>query len=290
MLHKIQGNKKHVVMDKEFFIKLWGVRGTVPVTGDEYSRYGGNTSCVEVRCGGRQIIFDAGTGIRELGRANNTCHVDILLSHTHLDHIQGLPFFRPLHAEGSNVALWAGHLLPKNTVKNVVSTIMKPPVFPLTLEDVHSRVEFNDFMAGEPLQNEGLKKAGVTVKTIALNHPDGATGYRVEYEGKSMCYITDIEHIPGTINIELVEFLRDADVFLYDSTFDDEEWLKYKGWGHSTWQEAVRLGEAAKVKKIIAYHHNPDCNDEVLDKRAIAIKAMCPRAELAVEGMEIKLI
>lgn len=276
-------------MDRDFYIKLWGVRGTVPVVGKEFSRYGGNTSCIEVRCGGRQIVLDAGTGIRELGIATDIFHLDILLSHTHLDHIQGLPFFRPLHCEGSNVALWAGNLLPKDSVKNVVSTIMKPPVFPLTLEEVHSRVEFNDFVAGENLQNEGFKKAGITVKTIPLNHPDGATGYRIQCDGKSVCYITDIEHIPGQLNMELVEFLRDADVFLYDTTFDDSELEKYKGWGHSTWQEAVRLGEAANVKRIIAHHHNPDNNDAKLDARNKLIKEMCPRAELAVEGSVIKL-
>lgn len=276
-------------MDNKFYIKFWGTRGTIPVVGKDFTRYGGNTSCVEVRCGSRQIILDAGTGIRELGIATDIFHVDILLSHTHLDHIQGLPFFRPLHSEGSNVALWAGHLLPNNTVKEVVSTIMKPPVFPLTLADVHSRVEFNDFIAGEQLKNEGFKKAGITINTFALNHPDGATAYRIEYEDKAVCYVTDVEHEPGNINMKLVEFLRDADVFIYDSTFDDEELIKYKGWGHSTWQEALRLGEAAKVKRIIAFHHNPELCDDELDKRSLEIRNISKVAELAVEGMVIEL-
>lgn len=278
-----------VAMDNEFYIKFWGVRGTVPVVGPNYEKYGGNTSCVEVRCGARQIVFDAGTGIRELGMKTDVFHLDILLSHTHLDHIQGLPFFKPLHCEGSNVALWAGHLLPKNTVEEVVSTIMKPPVFPLTLADVHSRVEFNDFVAGEQLKNEGFRKAGIEVYTLPLNHPDGATGYRIEYKGKSICYITDVEHVPGKLDETLVAFLKGADVFMYDSTYDDDEWLKYKGWGHSTWQECVRLGEAAGVKQIVAFHHNPDADDAELDKRAKAIKKMSKHARLAVEGDVIKL-
>lgn len=276
-------------MDGEFYIKFWGTRGTIPVVGKDYVRYGGNTSCVELRCGGRQIILDAGTGIRDLGIATDIYHVDIFLSHTHLDHIQGLPFFKPLYIAGSNIALWAGHLLPKNNVKDVVSSIMQPPVFPLTLSDVHSRVEFNDFVAGGQLKNEGFKKAGITIYTIPLNHPDGATGYRIEYSGKSVCYITDVEHVPGKLDAKLVEFLRNADVFIYDSTFDDEEWAKYKGWGHSTWQEAVRLGQAANVKKIIASHHNPEITDSELDKRAENVAKMCGHAQLSVEGMVITL-
>lgn len=276
-------------MYSDFYIKFWGVRGTIPVVGKDFTRYGGNTSCVEVRCGGRQIVLDAGTGIRELGILTDVVHADILLSHTHLDHIQGLPFFKPLHSQGSNVALWAGHLLPNNTVEDVVSTIMKPPVFPLTLADVHSRVEFNDFVAGEQLQNEGFKKAGITIHTMPINHPDGATAYRIECSGKSVCYVTDIEHEPRKLNTKLVEFIKDADVFIYDSTFDDAEFNKYKGWGHSTWQEAVRLGEAAKVKKIIAFHHNPELTDNELDKRALEITNMNKRAQLAVEGMVIEI-
>ena len=276
-------------MADKFYIKFWGTRGTIPVVGKEFLRYGGNTSCVELQCGGRQIILDSGTGIRELGLATDIFHVDILLSHTHLDHIQGLPFFKPLHIEGSNVALWAGHLLPKNTVKEVVSTIMKPPVFPLTLADVHSRVEFNDFIAGEELQNEGFKKAGITIRTLPLNHPDGATAYRIECSGKSVCYVTDVEHEPGKLNPALVEFLQNADVFIYDSTFDDAEFDKYKGWGHSTWQEAIRLGEAANVQKIIPSHHNPEITDDELDKRAAQIKKACPWAELAFDGMVIRI-
>ncbi len=276
-------------MDNRFYIKFWGTRGTTPVVGKDFSRYGGNTSCIELRCNGRQIILDAGTGLRELGNVTDIFHTDILLSHTHLDHIQGLPFFKPLHFEGSNIALWAGHLLPQNTVKDIVGTIMKPPVFPLTLADVHSRVEFNDFIAGEQLKNEGFRKAGITINTLPLNHPDGATAYRVEYNGKSVCYVTDVEHEVGRLDAKLLAFLQDADVLIYDSTFDDAELAKYKGWGHSTWQEALRLGQAAKVKKIIAFHHNPEVTDDELDKRAIEISKINKNAFLAVEGMVIEL-
>ena len=129
-------------MNNEFYIKFWGVRGTVPVVNKSFKKYGGNTSCVEVRCNGRQIILDAGTGIRPLGLTMDICDVDILLSHTHLDHIQGLPFFNPLHCKGSNVALWAGNLLPEHTLEKILHKIMTPPVFPLAMGDVYSSVEF----------------------------------------------------------------------------------------------------------------------------------------------------
>ncbi|MCE3232226.1 MAG: fold metallo-hydrolase, partial [Rickettsiaceae bacterium] len=176
-------------MSNEFKITFWGVRGTIAVPGANTLKYGGNTSCVEVKCAGRHVIFDAGTGIYELGKQTDIFHTDILLSHTHLDHIQGLPFYPPLHKPDSNVALWAGHLKPQSYVEKVIGTIMMSPVFPLTLSDVQSRVEFNDFMAGESLINSGLNDAGITIDTLPLNHPDRATAYRLNFNDKSVCYV-----------------------------------------------------------------------------------------------------
>lgn len=277
-------------MPEEFYLKFWGVRGTVPVPGKTTLRYGGNTSCVEVRCGGRQIIFDAGTGLYALGNETDVFHTDILLSHTHLDHVQGLPFFRPLHKDISNVALWAGHLLPEKTVEEVVCHIMQSPVFPLTLEDVESRVEFNDFVAGEALVNSGFEKAGITVNTMPLNHPDRATAYRLHYHGKSACYVTDVEHVDSQLDQNMLTFIEGTDVFIYDCTFDDDNFSKYEGWGHSTWQHAVKLANAANVKTLVVFHHDPVMTDDALDARAEKLKIMRPDSVIAYEGLKIQLI
>lgn len=275
-------------MTENMQVTFWGVRGTVAVTNPAMQHYGGNTSCVEVRCGNRQIILDAGTGLYVLGQNTDSLHTDILLSHTHLDHIQGLPFYGPLHKPDSNVALWAGHLMPERTIEQVMRSLMHSPVFPLTLGDVSSRVEFNDFYAGEELVNSGFAKTGIRVRTMPLNHPDRATAYRIEYNNKAVCYVTDVEHQQGILDLALVEFIRDADVFIYDSTYDDDStYPKYKGWGHSTWQEGVRLAQKAGVKTFCAFHHDPDATDDVLDARAKALEAMLPGSVLTREGLTL---
>lgn len=277
-------------MPGEFYIKFWGVRGTIPVPASNTNTFGGNTSCVEVRCNGRQIIFDAGTGLFPLGRDSDICHSDIFLSHTHLDHIQGLPFYKPMYKEGSNVALWAGHLLPESTIEEVIGHIMRSPVFPLTIDQVLSKVEFNNFYAGEDISNEGLEHAGISIKTMYLNHPDRATGYRLTYNDKSVCYITDIEHEEGNINQKLIEFVAGADVLIYDSTYDDEEFHIYKGWGHSTWQEAMRIADKAGVKQLIPFHHDPYAIDSILAKREQSLIKLRPGSLFAREGMRVDLI
>ncbi|MDA0780714.1 MAG: MBL fold metallo-hydrolase [Rickettsiales bacterium] len=278
-------------MTGNFTVKFWGVRGTVPVPGKNTIKYGGNTSCVELMCNKRQIIFDAGTGIVPLGNQTDNYHTDILMSHTHLDHISGFPFFKPLHTPDSMVSIWAGHLKPENTVKKAMGHLMMSPVFPLALQDVQSRVLFNDFMAGEMLLNKGFQKDGITIDTLPLNHPDRATAYRVEFNNKSVCYVTDVEHEIDSIDHSLVKFIEDADVFIYDSTYDDNNFDKYKGWGHSTWQQGARLADAAHVKNFIAFHHDPNATDEDLDKRAEELKGYRKngKSTMAAEGLTLEL-
>lgn len=278
------------MLGKEFYIKFWGVRGTVPVPGKSTLKYGGNTSCVEVRCGGRQIIFDAGTGLHALGKETDIFHTDILLSHSHLDHIQGLPFFRPLYMKNSNVALWAGHLKPQKTVEEVVGHLMMSPIFPLSLKDVQSKVEFNDFMAGEQLLNQGFELAGIKIATLPLNHPDRATAYRLTFGGKSVCYVTDVEHTVGKVDASLAAFIKNTDILIYDSTFCDEEFEKYIGWGHSTWQQAIRLANEANVKTLVTFHHDPELGDTQMAAREKKILTQRPASVVAKEGLVIDLM
>lgn len=268
-------------------LTFWGVRGTVPTPGTHNLRYGGNTSCVELRCGGKAFIFDAGTGLYPCGEQLESNDIDILLSHTHIDHIMGFPFFSGAYNPDCTLRIWAGHLLPELKLRDVLSRLMSPPIFPLTLDDLKAKIEYIDFMAGETLAHESFKKAGAVVKTLPLMHPDRATAYRVEYAGHAVCYVTDVEHRDDRLDAKLVEFIRGADFFIYDSTFDDERFARFKGWGHSTWQHAVRLGNEADVGTVVLFHHDPGASDDDLDKRMRKLKTMSSNAIIAREGITI---
>lgn len=276
-------------MGDQFTIKFWGVRGTMPTPGTRTLKYGGNTSCVQMTCGDRQLIFDAGTGLYPLGEALKAREVDIFLSHTHIDHIMGLPFFSGAYDAAYTIRIWAGHLLPEHTIQQVIGGLMSPPVFPLTLADLRSQLQFYDFTAGEDIRHAVMTDAAITIRTLPLNHPDRATAYRVEYAGHAACYVTDVEHRTHELDEKLVAFIRGADVLIYDSTFDDESFGRFVGWGHSTWQHAVRLGEAAEVKHVVLFHHDPGMDDEALDKRQALLAAMKPESYVAYEGLTLVL-
>jgi phosphoribosyl 1,2-cyclic phosphodiesterase len=274
-------------------VRFWGVRGSISCSGADYTRYGGNTSCVEVTAGGRRLIFDAGTGIRSLGsqlKREALTEIDIYFTHTHLDHITGLTFFAPLFNEHATVRMWAGHLEAPHTLKSVVANLMAAPLYPVSLDVFHAKVEFKEFKAGEP-----LNCGAMMMRTAPLNHPNGATGYRIDHGGKSICYITDTEHRPGQRDPNIVELCRDADVMIYDSSYTDEEYPKYKDWGHSTWQEAVRVADAAGVKTVVLFHHDPSHDDAFMDGVARAASEMrpgtvasgLPRVIVAHEGLTL---
>jgi phosphoribosyl 1,2-cyclic phosphodiesterase len=274
-------------------VRFWGVRGSISCSGAEYARYGGNTSCLEVSAGGRRLIFDAGTGIRSLGlelARLAPLDIDIYFTHTHLDHLSGLTFFAPLFDAHNSVRMWAGHLEAPYTLKKVVSNLMQAPIYPVTLEIFKAKVSFTEFKAGEL-----LSCGPVQMRTAPLNHPNGATGYRIEHGGKSICYITDTEHRLGAIDMTIVELCRGADVMIYDSSYTDEEYARYKGWGHSTWQEGVRIADAAGVGTLAIFHHDPSHSDAFMDDVAREAAAMrtgtvpggLPRVLVAHEGLTL---
>lgn len=269
-------------------VSFWGVRGSLPCAGVDYSRYGGNTSCVLVMCDRVPIILDSGTGIRGLGgllTSKNLLNCHLLYSHVHWDHIMGFPFFSPLYSPSATVNIRCGNLLPGRKIEEILGSQMSRPNFPISLEDLSASLEYTDFAAGESFDI----CADINVLTVALNHPDGATGYRITHRGKSACYITDTEHIPGVLDLPLVDFLKGADLLIYDSTYNDENFSGFKGWGHSTWQEGVRLALAADVKKFAIFHHDPTSTDEILDQVAIEAKLLFPNSFVAAEGLCISL-
>ncbi|HEY4691785.1 MAG TPA: MBL fold metallo-hydrolase [Anaerolineae bacterium] len=276
-------------MAPSFRVRFWGVRGSIACPGPRTARYGGNTPCVEVRCGQRMLIFDAGTGLRPLGddllQSRAVLDADLFLSHCHLDHVSGLPFFTPLFAEGHRLRIWAGNLLPTFTLEQALRTMMSPPLFPIEVESFKAAIECRDFLPGETIDLSG----GVVLRTARLNHPDGAVGYRVEFDGKVLAYLTDTELPPGDIDPDLLSLARGAQVMIFDCTFTDSEIVARRGWGHSTWRDGVRLANAAGVKTFCVFHHEPGHDDEFMDEIGREVAATWPNSIVAREGLTIDL-
>lgn len=271
----------------DFLVRFWGVRGSIACPGPGTVRYGGNTSCLEVRCGPHLMIFDAGTGIRALGLSlagKGPLDADLFLTHTHFDHVNGLPFFVPAFIKGNKLRLWAGHLIPQYTLKYVLSEMMMAPLFPVPLEVFQAKLTYNDFTAGHTFE----PKAGITVRTAPLNHPNNATGYRIECGGKAICYITDTEHLPGKLDQNILGLVKGADIMIYDATYTDQEYAKYQGWGHSTWQEGAKLADAAGVKTYVIFHHDPGHDDDFMDGVAADAERARPGTVVAREGMTLR--
>ncbi len=274
---------------REFSARLWGVRGTIPCPGRKTVRYGGNTACVEILCAGRRIILDAGTGLRTLGNAmlvgDQPVVAHILLSHTHVDHITGLPFFRPAYRQGNRFELWNGHLRRQNRdLESVLCSLMDSPFFPVPLGIMHASMTFHDFDAGVTLHPYD----DVAVRTAALNHPGGATAYRIEFDGRSICYVTDTEHPERGRDARIVELIAGSEIVIYDATFTDEEYPRFKGWGHSTWQEGVRLCEEAGAGRLVTFHHLPEHDDVELDRIAVALAEARPGSLVGREGLVLE--
>ena len=270
----------------DFSLRFWGVRGSIACSGARTVRYGGNTSCIEVRCGERLLIFDGGTGLRYLGQTlKNPVDADLYLTHTHFDHVCGLPFFKPFFDPNNRWRLWAGHLAEGMTLRRVLGEFMMSPLFPVPPQVFRARMEYREFKAGDTLG----AGPGVAVRTATLNHPDGATGYRVEFGGRSLCYLTDTEHVPGAPDRNILDLIAGADLVIYDSMYTDAEYDTYVGWGHSTWQEGVRLCRAAGVKRLAVFHHDPEHDDDLLDGIAREVEKALPGSFVAKDGLSLQL-
>jgi len=246
-----------------FSVTFWGVRGTIPCPMASHMQFGGNTSCIELRAGGTRVVLDAGTGLRLLGRRFQTegiKHATLLLSHTHLDHISGFPFFGPAFQPGFRFLVMAGHLDGHTDIRSVLARQMERPLFPVPLQTMGCNLHFHDFDPGESFALDG----GVTVQTARLNHPDGATGYRIGFDGHSVAYVTDTEHWPDRLDANILALARGANLLIYDTTYTDQEYAGRVGWGHSTWQEGVKLARAAGVDRLVLFHHEPDHDDQTM--------------------------
>lgn len=269
-------------------IKFWGVRGSIACASPDHMKYGGNTSCIEVQAGDHTFVMDAGTGIRNFSSViieRDVRKTYLLLTHTHWDHINGFPFFTPAYDPKRSISIMAGHLKHQGGVQNVLSTQMHNPMFPVPLEAMQADLKFVDFEAGQDL----TLFDDVVIHTAPLNHPNGATGYRVEYGGKSAVYVTDTEHIPGKPDQNILNLIDGADMVIYDSTYTEEEFPEKIGWGHSTWNEGMRLCKAANVGQLAIFHHDPEHTDDFMDQIAEESRAEMENSFVCREGMEITI-
>jgi phosphoribosyl 1,2-cyclic phosphodiesterase len=274
-------------MSNDFSVRFWGVRGSIACSAPDIVRYGGNTSCLEIRCGDRTLIFDGGTGLRYLGLdmvRRGLQDVDIFFTHTHLDHVCGLPFFVPFFIKGNTFRLHAGNLLPDHTLFGTMSHMMMAPLFPIPPSIFSARLSFHDFHPGETKH----PYPGVTLRTAPLNHPNGATGYRVDFDGRSICYLTDTEHFPDRLDDNILTLIDGADIVIYDAMYTEAEYATRKGWGHSTWHAGVELCNAARVKTFVVFHHDPDHNDDFMDRVAAEVETLRPGTLVAREGMVLR--
>ena len=273
-------------------LRFWGARGSFPAPGPETVRYGGNTACVEVRCGGRLLILDAGSGLRGLGDAlmrergeDRDIEAELLCSHIHLDHVCGLPFFAPLYDPRTKLRFWFGHLPPRRTLKAALGTVLSNPFMPDLLPRIRATVRYARFQPGDVLS----PWPGLEVVTALLRHPGGSVGYRLQWAGKAVAYVTDTEHDPAAPDAAVLRLAKDADILIYDATYTDDELAEHVGWGHSTWQEGVRVAEAAGAKRLVLFHHAPSRTDSDLDRIAADAAARRPGTIVAREGMELSL-
>lgn len=256
-------------------------------------RYGGNTSCVEVRCGDRLLVFDSGTGIRNLGEQLVLCgsaSLALFYTHMHLDHVMGLPFFAPLYLGTTQLDIY-GQQTAHGGPREALVKLMTHPLFPVELEQCSARLQFFGLKPGQELDlGDGIK-----VITGLLNHPGDALGYRIEYRSRAVAHVTDTEHFADRLDQNVVALCKNVDVMTYDASYSNDEYcykqgVGRKGWGHSTWEEAIRVAVAANAKKLVLFHHDFTHTDADLDSIRDGAMLAHNNVILAQEGMEIDVV
>jgi phosphoribosyl 1,2-cyclic phosphodiesterase len=276
--------------------RVWGCRGSLPTPGEATVRYGGNTSCVEIRRDGRlSLILDAGTGIKRLGdELDPGAEVHVLLTHLHLDHVEGLRFFAPLWRSGGHVHIW-GPSSPVHSLRERIARSFSPPLFPIDLADIPAEVEFHDVPDGI------WELDGIRILALPVSHPGSTVGFRLEDEGRVLAFIPDHEPVLG-VDLDSLEpewisghaIADSADVFLHDSQFTEAEYADRVGWGHSSVAHAVGFAQKARARRLVLFHHDPDRDDAGVDRVVQRATELWngdggPPPVAACEGMTIEL-
>jgi phosphoribosyl 1,2-cyclic phosphodiesterase len=285
-------------------LKFWGTRGSIPVPGSSTLKYGGNTPCVELRTEeNKLLILDAGSGIRELGKDlqkkgfdNN---INILISHYHWDHIQGVPFFLPLYKEGVKVCFW-GESCQGESIHKILSNQMTDNYFPIKLNELNANIEYFSLKTNDSFELDGLK-----IDTLRAKHSSPTVTYKIRENGKCIVYLTDNElEIESAaegntfasiknLNRELIEFCRGCDYLIHDSMYDEAAMLLKKGWGHTGNVTLALFAIIAEVKNLVLFHYNPDYSDDKIDELLNQTKVVMKERSAninciaAQEGMKI---
>ena len=287
-----------------YTVTFWGTRGSIPTPGPSTSRYGGNTPCVAVEgAGGQLVVLDAGTGIRALGlelvaKQNGAARVEILLSHAHWDHIQGLPHFKPFFSAGNSVRIW-GSRQGTMSLEAILRQQMDPAVFPVPLDALSAQLTV------QQVDTEAFSIGEFRVRTMKLRHPGTTLGFRLTPAsgGPSMAYVTDNElggvghyDVPGSWRRDFVTFLDGVDLLIHDAMYTPKELEEHRGWGHSTYEEAVTLAQDAGVKRLVLFHHEPEHDDKEMDVLLAAARKLAKQRAAgaleviaAQEGMKVSL-
>jgi phosphoribosyl 1,2-cyclic phosphodiesterase len=270
-------------------IRFWGVRGSIPVPGPSTVRVGGNTACVEVETEeGQLVILDAGTGIRLLGldlaRRGGRLTAVLLFSHTHWDHIQGLPFFSPARLRHNRLVI-LGERRINAQLEEALRGQMVDAYLPFTIDDLRADLLIKEILDGERI----VLGEYTTIQPRSLEHPGGVLAYRIDCGDKAMVYASDVSHPLDGIDPRLVDLARGADLLIHDAHFTPEERLRYADWGHSSWQEAVRVAQLAEVARLALFHHAPLHDDDCLEGIERQAQEQFAAALLAREGLEISI-
>lgn len=273
-------------------INLWGVRGSLPTSGPETSGFGGNTSCTSVSADGWMLVLDGGSGIHKLVVDKEITHkrIDILLTHLHTDHIQGLGFFKPLFDPAMEIHIW-GPASSKRTLHARLSRYLSPPLFPVLIRDLPCKLKFHE------LENSTVKIGPFAVQSSYIIHPGSTIGFRISDHQSTFAYIPDHEPALGSAGmisdnkwISGIDLARDADVLLHDAQYTTAEYQTRKGWGHSSMDDAGSFAAIAGVKQLLMSHHDPSHTDEQLMEMFNAFQDQNKytfKSELAKEGTEI---
>jgi len=271
-------------------VKFWGVRGSTPTPQAGNLRYGGNTSCVEVRFGDNLYVFDCGTGFRTLGQQlecesnGKPIAAHIFVSHFHWDHIQGIPFFRPLYENGQNRFVFHSSRRTRS-LQRVMEEQMASPYFPVDTSEMKAQRSFYDIEEGQTQLDDQA-----TMRTMWLNHPQGCMGFRLETKEGTLVYATDNEPGDAVFDKNVRKLAEGADVLIYDAQYLPEEYeARRRGWGHSHWREAVNIVMESGAKELVLFHHDPDHDDGLIDKVVQDARSYYPRVRAAAEGMEMKI-
>jgi phosphoribosyl 1,2-cyclic phosphodiesterase len=277
-------------------IRCWGARGSIPVSGEEYIKYGGDTTCLEIRTKDDEIIvIDAGSGIRRLGHrliSEKRFNYTMIFTHAHWDHIMGFPFFNPIYFKKTRITMF-GCPFAQTSIKHMISKIMAPPNFPVDFEKIRADIDYHESCSRQ------FSIKSMTITPIPLNHPNQGLGYKFVEDGKSFVFLTDneltFEHSGGTDFQEYRDFAAYSDLLIHDAEYTEEEYKKTKTWGHSVYKDALRLALEAKVKKFGLFHHNQERSDKGIDNLVENCREIIENNHAELEcfalhqGMEIEL-